>query len=396
VEHVSIEGLAFRHAELRTPPGGFEPAQAAAPVEAAVMLDGARHVTIADCEIGHVGGYGVWFRRGTTDCALRRSLVHDTGAGGVRIGEPAIRPDERDRTGRIVVADCIVRHGGRILPCAVGVWIGQSADNTVEHNDISDLFYTGISVGWRWGYAESLAKRNTIAFNRVHHIGQGVLSDMGGVYTLGPSEGTVVRGNVFHDIEAFSYGGWGLYTDEGSTGILFEDNLVHRTKTGSFHQHYGRDNVVRNNILAFSRLHQLQATRVEDHRSFTLENNIVVFDSGETLAGPWDKLRHESRGNLYWDTRDKPVRFLGKALEEWQAAGHETGSRVADPRFADAAAGDFRRPADSPAVAVGFRPFDPGRAGVRGDDRWKEQARGMAPPVMQPVPAPPPLEPATP
>lgn len=389
VEHIVFKGLSFRHGQWLMPSAGFEPTQAAASVEAAVMVDGARHVTIEDCEVTHVGGYGVWFRKGCRKCALCRCLVEDLGAGGVRIGETRIAPEGPERTGQIVVDNCIIRRGGRILPPAVGIWIGQSGDNTVTHNEIADFLYTGISTGWTWGYGEGLAKRNTIAFNRVHHIGQGVLSDMGGIYTLGPSEGTIVRNNVFHDVYASTYGGWGLYTDEGSTGILFENNLVYGTKTGSFHQHYGKQNVVRNNILAFSELHQLQATRVEDHLSFTFENNIILWDRGELLSGPWEKMNFAGGKNLFWRMDGQPVRFAGHTLEEWQAQGHEPGSRIADPLFADPTAENFELAADSPALDLGFKPFDPDKAGVYGDATWVQKAREATFPPLRVAPPPP-------
>jgi hypothetical protein len=375
VEHVAFRGLAFRHSQQLTPPGGFEAAQAAAPIDAVVMADGAKHITLEDCEIGHIGIYAVWFRKGCTDCAVRRCYIHDFGAGGIRIGEAKIPKNDAEATSRIEIDNNIVRDGGWIFPCAVGIWVGQSGDNRVTHNEIANLFYTGISAGWTWGYADGRAKRNTFSFNHVHHLGGRLLSDMGGIYTLGLSEGTVISNNVFHDIYAYSYGGWGLYTDEGSTGLLLENNLAYRTKTGGFHQHYGKENVLRNNIFALNIEQQLQATRVEDHLSFTLEDNIVYYDGGKVLAGPWDKIRFAGGNNLFWQAGGKPVDFLGQTLADWQAKGHEKGSQTADPKFVDPEHGDFHLAADSPAIAMGFNPFDYTQAGVYGDASWVQKAR---------------------
>jgi len=389
VEYVTLRGLAFRHARWTTPPGGFEAAQAASPIDAAVMLDGARNVTIEDCEIAHVGTYAVWFRKGCTNCTVTRTFIHDIGAGGIRIGETAVASNEDERTSHITADNNIIHSLGSIFPCAVGVWVGQSGDNKVTHNDIGDLYYTGISVGWRWGYADSLAKRNRIDFNRIHHIGYGVLSDMGGVYTLGPSEGTTVSNNVIHDVYSYSYGGWGLYTDEGSTGIRMENNLVYNVKNGGFHQHYGRENVIRNNILAMSKEWQVQATRVEKHLSFTFANNIVYYKTGHVLQGPWTKINVAMNNNCYFNAAGGKATFAGMDLKAWQALGRDAGSIVADPLFIDPDKLDFRLKPGSPAIKAGFKPFDYTRAGVYGLPAWRDLARTLPNKPLRIAPAPP-------
>jgi hypothetical protein len=295
--------------------------------------------------------------------------MFDLGGGGVRLGEPAKRAEPFEQNHSHTVADNHMHGLGRVYAPAVGVLILQSGTNRVAHNDIHDLYYTAISVGWNWGYQETPCRENVIEFNHLHHVGQFMLSDMGAVYTLGIQKGTVIRNNLIHDVNSFTYGGWGLYPDEGTSEIVWENNVVYRCKSAGFHQHYGRENVVRNNIFAFNREHELMRTREEAHLSFFFTNNVVYFDCGTLLGSNWKNNQFRMDYNLYFDTRlgtnAGEMKFAGATFEEWRQRGHDQHSVIADPLFVAPEDFDFRLKRGSPAAKLGFKSIDLRRVGVR-------------------------------
>lgn len=384
VEHIHLEGLTLAHSNWTLPATGQSSPQAEIHMSAAVQLVGGRQIHLRHCALRHLGGYGIGIWAGSRDNVIEHTDIIDMGAGGVKIGlgggqaSWAVGPQEHrvdwsDGDMRVygnVVRHCTLAYGGRLHPAAVGVWIGHASHNTIKHCDIFDFYYSAVSVGWTWGYATpSRSHHNEIAYNHMHTIGQGVLSDMAGVYTLGIAPGTRVHHNIIHDVDAYDYGGWGLYTDEGSTDVIMDRNLVYRTKTGGFHQHYGRENRIENNILANAAVQQLQRTRTEDHVSFYLKRNIIWWNNDSPLMGSnWRDDNFVTDDNLYW--RDGgAVTFPGNlTLEQWrEQRGKDRNSLIADPRFADPLNDDFTLPDDSPAIDLGFERFDLSTTGRQSD-----------------------------
>jgi len=386
VAHLSFVGLALHHAAWSMPAADKVDIQAATFLPtAALYATGARDCLIKQCEIAHTGGYGLWLAGGSKNNRVEQCHLFDLGAGGVRLGETDLPEDERLQADHNDVDNCFIHDGGRVFHAGVGVWIGKSSHNRVRHNEICDLLYSGVSVGWSWGYAPSSAHHNLIEHNHIHHLGYGQLSDMGGIYHLGVGPGTVLRGNVIHDVLTYSYGGWGLYTDEGSTGVLIENNLVYRVTDGAFHQHYGRDNLVRNNVLALSAtVGQVIRSREEEHNSFTLERNIIYGAATPPLGKNWGRGGFTLRDNLYWNTDPAALVFPGgRTLAQWQAAGHDAGSLAADPKFLAPDQADFRLAPDSPAFKLGFQPIAPTQAGLVGPPSWTDLPKQISRPEMK-------------
>jgi len=392
IENVTFRNLTFANSSFTpnsTAKGGpccVNQYQAAQSSDGTIQLFGARNCRFENCRFAHTGNYGMRFGSGCMSNSVVNCTLEDLGAGGIWMGEDfgnhekgeprkgpkitrkIILPDVPTAVAFNLISNCTIRAAGKYNPEGTAVAMAHVSDSKVLHCDIYDILYSGISVGWIWGYSGSVAQRNEIAYNHIYDLGKHIMSDMGGIYTLGTSFGTKVHDNIVHDVWSYSYGGWALYCDEGSEGIVMERNLCYNTTDGGMHQHYGVGCVIRNNIFAFNRYTGAVRTRrqiVEGiPSSMHFVNNIIMVREGPLactgicgVGGIW-------ANNLWYDQRGISSAKLDRFnWDAWCKNGKETGSRFADPKFLNADNFDFRLQPDSPAFALGFKAWDYGVSG---------------------------------
>ncbi len=386
VRNLHFNDLRFMYTNFELPPGNSNDRQGSASVPAAITLKGAQDCSFSGCTMKNTGTFAFELGEGSKDNRIQHNTLAYLGAGGFRINGGDDNSHPLLRTGYNMVTDNVIDHYGEEFPSAVGVLLMNTFNNTVAHNHIHHGWYTGISIGWEWGYQRSISWHNKVEYNHIHDIGQGLLSDMGAIYTLGVSPGTVIHNNLIHDVNANHYGGWGIYNDEGSTHLLIENNIVYNTKFAGYNIHFCKEVTVRNNIFAFGRLQQLSRSRVEPHQSIYFENNIVYWTEGELLDKNWsdkpfefyfhpknDSGRREVKStfemdwNIYYNPPKsaEEVSFNDNTFEEWKKRGKDVNSKYADPLFVDAENYDFRLKPDSPVFELGFQPIDMSSVGPR-------------------------------
>lgn len=368
-ENICIRGITFAYTRGDYASRGFtsvdpeaEPcaadAQSVCNAGGVITFQNASHCTLSWCRIRNIGHYGILIGEKTNGIRVEDTEIYDGGMGGVRLNGSRAGGDPALACRAHTVTRCRMTKLGQRYLAGCGVLLMNASECEISHSEIADLYYTGISVGWEWGYGSSSAHHNRILCNHIHDLGRGKLSDMGGVYLLGRQSGTVVAGNWIHDVISAYYGGWGLYADEGSSELTMENNLCYRVSQNCFHQHYGAMNTVRNNIFAHAGEAAMLVSRSETHLSVILEHNIVLTGGKPALALTRAQTAQGSvavHDNYYIGEGEAHIRRddFHMTLEEATACGFETGSVRIDDPFVNAAENDFTLR----FVPDGFVPF---------------------------------------
>jgi hypothetical protein len=370
VEHLEFNHLSFAHTDWHLPPGVSGYNQNAWGVPGAILANGIRNCLWQHCTFKHLGNHGIELFRGCQHNQITSCSFFDLGAGGIKVGErqtyvPQISPVEVSHHNTLTHNH--VYDGGKFFPSAVGIRVVQSHHNLIAHNHVHDLYYTAISARGTWGFSETQAYANVIEHNYVHHIGRlsngegPILSDMGGIYTLGAQRDTVIRHNKIHDVQGLRYGGWGIYLDEGSSYLVVDRNLVYRTSHNGFFQHYGKDNLICRNIFAFGGKFQLRRDRQDlkyaragNFTSFRFINNIVYWQEGRFTLNSAADLRSQAvfEDNIYWKVGQPDFLIAYVSWQEWQKGDRH--SQVVDPLFVAPQKGNFALQPNSPAWKLGI------------------------------------------
>ena len=345
---------------------GTDHPQAAFEVPAAIYISSSSDINFTDCRFENISYSAVKFDKASENCNVTSSMFNEIGANAVFIHGDFVVPAT---TKNINITDCHINKYGRIFNNAIGILLTHAIDCNLTNNEIHDGWYTGISVGWNWGYSDNSTNNIKICDNLIYDIGNGWLSDMGAIYTLGIQPDTVISGNVIYNVGCdegrYGYGGWGIYLDEGSSGMTVENNLVYDCSSQLFHQHYGKDNIIRNNIFAFGGDGQFRITRNEEHNSLYLENNIIVGEKNPMYWQTTDMDWFIDNANLYWDYKSGGNVYSGKrhgiggiGIPSMIGKGYYNNAIFADPLFKDAENRDFTLATNSPALENGFVPFE--------------------------------------
>lgn len=243
-------------------------------VISAIRVLAAHNVSFKDCSFTALGTGGLQFEFGAQNCLAEGNHFYEIGGNAVILGdfypERAHHPtDAREIVRQITLSNNYVHDIGRELRGSVAIIAGYVQDVEISHNEIHDVPYSAISIGWGWGEADistgpklptpwktpSVCMRNRIANNHIHRCMMS-LSDGGAIYALGAMEGTKIEGNHIHESSGYLGEGYGsvsiagyevehlrdpavaefskrhgtpggIYLDEGCRGIEVRDNLLY-------------------------------------------------------------------------------------------------------------------------------------------------------------------------
>jgi hypothetical protein len=205
---------------------------------AAVSVSAARHTVFEKCVFQRLGACALDFRYGSQNDVVSRCTFRDIAGNGIQIGQfsdegmethlPYDPADEREICAHQQIRNNYITDAANEDWGCVGIAAGYVRDICIEHNEICEVSYSGVSLGWGWTKTVNCMRNNRVHANYIHHYAKHMY-DVAGIYTLSAQSGTTITENriesIYHPSYAHDPHHWFyLYADEGSSFITVKDN----------------------------------------------------------------------------------------------------------------------------------------------------------------------------
>ena len=294
VENLHFKNIFFHHAAYILPEFGHDGRQACfyytdgtglknhdALIEEAIRIAWAENCSFTNCEIGLTGGNGIYITEGSRHVSIEKCEIRDIGGNGVMVGTAYDPKSESSAlVQNVILEGCDVHMAGRHYDSAVGIWQGFAANCELSGNEVYDLPYTGISIGWQWNPLPTSSRENLVADNHIHDVMK-MLGDGGGIYTLGYQPGTIIRNNEIHDILRSELNhaspNNGMFIDEGSSGYLVEGNHIYRVSHTCIRGHRAAGVELKNNTFEPGEFPAISHTPPYGAMIFANEDSTIVW-----------------------------------------------------------------------------------------------------------------------
>ena len=211
---------------------------------AAVRVAAAKQIDFERCRFEHLGSTGLDYEEAVQGGVVRGCLFRDIAGNGLLVGSfspaahethlPYDPADRREVCTQQHINNCYFTEIGNEDWGCLAIAAGYVGDVNIEHNEISEVPYSGISLGWGWTQTVNCMRNNRVHANLIHHYAKHMY-DVAGIYTLGSQPKSYVTENCVHSIYKPGYvhdpNHWFyLYTDEGSSFITVRDNWTEGEK----------------------------------------------------------------------------------------------------------------------------------------------------------------------
>lgn len=210
----------------------------------AVVVKAAKNIEFVKCHFKHLGSTGIDYEWATEGGLVEGCLFQDIAGNGVVAGSfspaahethlPYDPADGREVCRGLQIKNNLITNVTNEDWGTVAICAGYVRDITIAHNEISEVSYSAISLGWGWTQTVNCMRNNQVHANHIYKYGKHMY-DVAGIYTLGAQPKSFVTENSVHSIYRPSYvhdpeHWFYLYTDEGSAFITVKDNWTEGDK----------------------------------------------------------------------------------------------------------------------------------------------------------------------